>query len=406
MSSSRKTALVAGVLFLITFVASIPALILYGPVLHHANYIVGAGADIRVRFGALLEIFLAIAGIGTAVTLFPILKRQNESVALGYVASRVLESTIIVVGLISLLSVVTLRQKYAGVSGADSASLIIAGRSLVAFHNWTFLLGPAFCAGFGNGILLGYLMYRSGLVSRRMTYLGPIGGPLVFASAIATLFGAYTQTSKWSGLATVPEFLWSCRLASGSQSKDSGRLRSCRRMPAPFRRRPDPWAGAPGHVGCQWPSVSPQVRPSVLPTGGHVFSPLVAMSSPHDLVGDKRPSSRSYAYSCSPTIRLCGPPCTDRASYTTHLNPRGHKPRVPMIAFADQDLLGLCRVPSYAEGPSGSLSGGGDRLEILGIIGRLTWKRSPDASTLRRRTPRSSRGAAGRLRPVLRHLAV
>jgi Domain of unknown function (DUF4386) len=134
-----------------------------------------------VRFGALLEILLAIAGIGTAVTLFPILKRQNESAALDYVASRVLESTIIVVGLISLLSIVTVRQKYAGVSGADSASVIIAGRSLVAFHNWTFLLGPAFCAGFGNGMLLGYLMYRSGLVPRRMTYLGLIGGPLVFA---------------------------------------------------------------------------------------------------------------------------------------------------------------------------------------------------------------------------------
>ena len=110
-------------LFLVTFVTSIAAVILYAPVLHHANYIVGAGADTRVRFGALLEILLAIAGIGTAVTLFPILKRQSESVALGYVASRVLVSTIIVVGLISLLSVVTLRQKYAGVSGADSASL-------------------------------------------------------------------------------------------------------------------------------------------------------------------------------------------------------------------------------------------------------------------------------------------
>lgn len=212
MSSSRKTALVAGVLFLITFVTSIPAVLLYRPVLHDANYIVGAGADTRVAFGALFEILLAIAGIGTAVVLFPIVKRQSESVALGYVASRVLESTFIVVGLISLLSVVTLRQKHEGVSGADSASLIIAGRSLVAFHKWTFLLGPAFCAGFGNGMLLGYLMYASGLVPRRMTYLGLIGGPLVFASAIATLFGAYGQTSTWSGLATVPEFLWELSL--------------------------------------------------------------------------------------------------------------------------------------------------------------------------------------------------
>jgi hypothetical protein len=212
VSSSRKTALVAGVFFLITFVASIPAVLLYRPVLHHADYIVSAGADTRVIWGALFEIFVAIANIATAVVLFPILKRQSESIALGYVASRVLESTIIVVGLISLLSVVTLRQKYEGAGAADSASLVLAGQSLVAFHKWTFLLGPAFCAGFGNGLLLGYLMYKSGLVPRRMALLGLIGGPLLFASSIATLFGAYAQTSTWSGLATALEFLWELSL--------------------------------------------------------------------------------------------------------------------------------------------------------------------------------------------------
>ncbi len=212
MSSSRKTAIVAGVLFLITFVTSIAAVLLYRPVLHDANYIVGTGADTRVTFGAFFEILLAIANIGTAVVLYPIVKRRSESIALGYVASRVLESTVIVVGLISLLSVVTLRQKYAGVGGADSASLVIAGKSLVAFHKWTFLLGPAVCAGVGTGLLLGYLMYTSGLVPRPMALLGLIGGPLVFASAVATLFGAYAQTSTWSGLATVPEFLWELSL--------------------------------------------------------------------------------------------------------------------------------------------------------------------------------------------------
>ena len=183
MSSSRKTALVAGVFFAITFLASIPALLLYDPVLNDTNYIVSAGADTRVSLGAFLEVITAIANIGTAVTLFPILKRQNEGVALGYVASRVLESTVIVVGLISLLSVVTLRQDVGGAGAADSGSLVIAGQSLVAFHDWTFLLGPAFCAGFGNGLLLGYLMYTSGLVPRRMALLGLIGGPLAFATA-------------------------------------------------------------------------------------------------------------------------------------------------------------------------------------------------------------------------------
>ena len=137
MTSTRKIILVTGVLFVITFIASIPALVLYGPVLNNADYIVGAGADTRVLWGAFLEVILAIACIGTAVTLFPILKRQNEAVALGYVAARVVESTIIVVGIVSLVSVVTLRQDLAGAAGADAASLSTVGKALVAIQDST-----------------------------------------------------------------------------------------------------------------------------------------------------------------------------------------------------------------------------------------------------------------------------
>jgi Domain of unknown function (DUF4386) len=205
----RRLALITGVFFVITFVSAIGGLILYGPVLDKTDYIVGAGADTRVQLGALFEIILVIANIGTAVTLFPILKRQNESIALGYVASRVVESTVIAVGLISLLSVVTLRQDAAG---AADASLVLAGQSLVAIHDWTFLLGPGFCVGIGNGLMLGYLMYRSGLVPPRMAMLGLIGGPLIFASSIAILFGAYEQTSGVAFLFSIPEILWEASL--------------------------------------------------------------------------------------------------------------------------------------------------------------------------------------------------
>jgi len=208
----RRTALIAGVLFLLTFVTSIPALFFYEPVLKHAGYILGAGADARVEVGAFLEVLLAIANVGTAVVLFPIVKRQNESIALGYVASRILESTVIVVGLVSVLSVVALRQDLAGAAGSDTAALTAVGRSLVALHDQTFLLGPAFCAGIGNGILLGYLMFRSGLVPRGMAVLGLIGGPLAFATATAVLFGAYEQSSAASFVFTLPEALWELSL--------------------------------------------------------------------------------------------------------------------------------------------------------------------------------------------------
>ena len=208
-TSPRRIATVTGWLFILTFVTSIPAVLLYGPVLHQSHYILGAGGDARVYWGALLEIILIAAGIGTAVALFPVVKRQNESVALAYVTARVLESMIIVVGILSLLSIVTLRQALAGTAGTDTGSLVVAGRSLVAVHDWTFLMGPGLLgSGLGNGLLLGYLMYRSGLVPRRMAIVGLAGGTLICASGIAVLFGVIDAGSTAQGIATIPEFIW------------------------------------------------------------------------------------------------------------------------------------------------------------------------------------------------------
>jgi hypothetical protein len=155
-ASAQRTARIAGLWFIGTFVFSIPALLLYDPVLNNTGYVLEGGFDTRISTGALLEILTVISNIATAVVLFPILKRVSESVALGYVALRIVESTIIVMGLVSLMSVVTLREDLAGTTGGTS--LNVAGQTLVAFHDWTFLLGPQFCAGFGTGLLLGYLM--------------------------------------------------------------------------------------------------------------------------------------------------------------------------------------------------------------------------------------------------------
>jgi Domain of unknown function (DUF4386) len=205
----RRTARIAGWWFVVTFVSSIPALLLYDPVLNDTGYILGGGADTRVQVGALLEVVTAISGIATAVVLYPIVKRQSQSIALGYVATRTVESTLIVVGLISLLAVVTLREDLAG---SDPATLEAIGSSLVAIKDWTFLFGPAFCAGLGNGLLLGYLMYRSGLVPRRMALLGVIGGPLSVVGAIFVVFGAWDQTDTIQGVLTLGEIAWEASL--------------------------------------------------------------------------------------------------------------------------------------------------------------------------------------------------
>jgi hypothetical protein len=213
MDSTRKTSFVTGVLFIITFVTSIPAaLILYTPVLDDANYIVGTGADTGVALGAFLEVLLIIANVGTAVALFPILKRQNEPLALGYVTARLVECTFIAIGIVSLLAVVTLRQDFAGATGGDPSSFVTAGKSLVAVHDWTFLLGPGWVVGVGNGLILGWLMYRSGLVPRGMALLGLVAGPVLLAGGTAALLGVIEPDSALKNLAAGPEFVWELSL--------------------------------------------------------------------------------------------------------------------------------------------------------------------------------------------------
>jgi hypothetical protein len=202
---------VTGVLFLITYATSIPAVFLYGPLLDDPRYILGGGAaDNSVSLGALLELILIIANIGSAVVLWPVAKRVNEILALGFVTARVMESVFIAVGLLSLLSVVTLRQEAA--AGADGGSLVAVGQSLVAIHGWTFLLGPGFVVGVGNGLILGYLMYRSGLLPRAMAILGLIAGPVLLARFVGILFGVFEPGSVLGSLMVAPEFLWELSL--------------------------------------------------------------------------------------------------------------------------------------------------------------------------------------------------
>jgi hypothetical protein len=240
MDSNRKTALVTGVLFLVTFATSIPAaLVLYTPVLGDANYVLGTGADAGVALGAFLEVLLIVANVGTAVALFPVLKRQNEGLALGFVGARLVESTFIAIGIVSLLAVVTLRQDVAAAAGGDPSSYVTAGRSLVAVHDWTFLLGPGWVVGVGNGLILGWLMYRSGLVPRGMAMLGIIAGPVLCAAGIGVLFGLFEPGSAPQVIATIPEFVWELSLGvyltvKGFKASGIERLQARRRaVPTP-----------------------------------------------------------------------------------------------------------------------------------------------------------------------------
>ena len=204
---SQTIARIFGALYLLTFVTSIGALLLFQPVLDDpAGYVANGGSDNRIFFGALLELFLIITNIGTAVVIYPLVRRQNHVLALGYVTARIIESTFILVGILAVLSIVTLSQQNAG---GDEGAIAY---TLAALKDWTFILGPGFIVGWGNGLILGYLMYVSGLVPRSLTWLGLVGGPLIIVSGIAVMFDGGHPHESYQGLATIPEALWELSL--------------------------------------------------------------------------------------------------------------------------------------------------------------------------------------------------
>ena len=209
MNGERKTASLFGWLFIATFVLSIPAyFIFYAPVADEPGYITGAGADesFIVGLGAVSETLLIIANVGTAVVLYRIIKRQSETGALGYLSARIVEGIFIGIGVIAMLTFLFLREESPAIGDAA------LGQLLLGVYDRSFLVGPGFFAGLANGVILGYLMFKSGLVPRAMTYLGLIGGPLIMLSGAAIMLGLIERGSTLQGIATIPEFFWELSL--------------------------------------------------------------------------------------------------------------------------------------------------------------------------------------------------
>jgi hypothetical protein len=201
--TDQQRARTFGVLYLITFITSIPALALYEPALRHPMaFVAGSGNVNKIYLGALLELLLILANIGTAVVIVPIMRRRFEDLAIGYVTARIVESTFILVGILAMLGIATLQQ---GTAGAAEATVAY---TLAAIKDWSFILGPGWMVGWGNGLILGYLMYRTQLVPRAWTWLGLVGGPLIIISGTAVMFGGGHPSGALQGLATIPEAVW------------------------------------------------------------------------------------------------------------------------------------------------------------------------------------------------------
>jgi len=213
MDSNRKNEIIVGILFILAAAAAILGFALYQPILNDADYIVKNSArETQVVWGAFCELILAFSVIGISIMMYPILNKENESLAIGYVCFRLLEATIIIIGIISLLSVVTLNQEFAKSVNPNVISFLTAGKLLVTVHNWTFLFGPNLALG-PSTLMMSYLLYKSKLVPRFIYVLGLGGGSLILACALLVMFGVFPQISVWGGLFAIPVFLYEMILA-------------------------------------------------------------------------------------------------------------------------------------------------------------------------------------------------
>ena len=207
MTATRKLALAAGVFYLLTFLFSIPAYFLYEPVLTDPGYIVGSGgADTRIILGAILEMLTALAGIGTAVAVYPVVRRQSEAFSLGFVTTRIYEAAVMMIGVMALLAIVSIRQEGA-IAGSDTAAVTAVGQMLVDVRDHTARLGPGLAPAL-NALCFGYVLYRSRLVPRVIPALGLVGAPLLFASSLGMLLGLHGEQSVFAAIALAPIFFW------------------------------------------------------------------------------------------------------------------------------------------------------------------------------------------------------
>jgi hypothetical protein len=200
----RKSALVAGLLYLVTFIAGIPPSFLYEPILTNGRYILGAGAEAMVGLAAVLDVITGLAGIGTAVALYSVVRRHHEGMALGFVTTRIIECALIAVGALGLITVSGLRQVG---SAADAGTFTAIQQALVTTYNWAHAFGPGLMPVF-NALLIGTLMYQTRLIPRPIATLGLIGAPILLASTLGVIFGINDEMSLWTGLSTIPIFFW------------------------------------------------------------------------------------------------------------------------------------------------------------------------------------------------------
>ena len=213
MNSNRDIAIFVGVLYILAAVTAIIGFALYQPILNDPEYIIkGSANETQVIWGAFNELILAFSIIGISVMMYPIVNKENENIAIGYVCFRIVEAILIIIGIISLLSIVTLSQEFVTSVAPNASSYLIAGKLLVILHNWTFLFGPNLALG-PSTLMMSYFLYDSKLVPRFISVMGLVGGTLILACALLVMFGVFLQVSIWGAIFAIPVFAYEMSLA-------------------------------------------------------------------------------------------------------------------------------------------------------------------------------------------------
>ncbi len=211
--NDRKNAILTGIFFIAASTTAIIGLVLYNPLLVSSNYLTeGAANSFQIILGAVFELILVASNIGTAIMLFPYLRKYNIHLGLGYLCFRFLESVTILIGLISVLALLTLSISFTGNPAADINLFSSVGISLKAIHDWTFIVGPHFLLGI-NTFIYSYTFFKSGLVPKKLSTIGITGAILIIITALLKMFGVTEGFSALTVVLALPVALYEMILA-------------------------------------------------------------------------------------------------------------------------------------------------------------------------------------------------
>lgn len=209
----KLNAVITGLLYIAAAAASISALRLYGPILFNTSYLTDEVVKYKsVIAGGFCELLAAGTVAGTAIMLYPYLRRYNERLGLTYLCFRWFEAVLILMGTVGVLTMFSLSQLYKTTLHPADLSFHVTASMLKALYCWTLILGPNFMLGI-NTFIYSVVFFKTQLIPRMISTLGIIASIFIFVASLLEMFGIIQQLSISGALLAFPIFIYEMTLA-------------------------------------------------------------------------------------------------------------------------------------------------------------------------------------------------